>query len=163
MCIYNQSLCLYKIFVFLIRCKIIYSMFPYYVIYLHLLCGNNTDRKRHCYNNRHLIYHRSNLSYTCIQLYCSFIYVNLTNITYDYTYLYLFWLYLYIHRYGTPGCIYKIDLLCYFYYHVSSCVPCFDMKCIYHFVIYLGQSNHFDPIIMNHTLILYYKHLCKKL
>ena len=63
MCIYNPSLRLYTIFFFLIRCKIIYSMFRY-VIYLHVLCGNNTDRKRHCYNNRHLIYHRSNLLYT---------------------------------------------------------------------------------------------------
>ena len=65
MCIYNQSLRLYKIVFFLIRCRIIYSMFRY-VIYLHVLCGNNTDRKRHCYNNMHLIYHISNLSYTCI-------------------------------------------------------------------------------------------------
>ena len=110
----------------------------------------------------HLIYHISNLSYACIQLlYCSFIYVDLNNTTYDYTYLYLCWLYLSIHRYGTPGCIYKMDLLCYFYYYISSCVPCFDMKCIYHCVIYLGQSNNLYPIIMNHTLILYYKHLCK--
>ena len=161
MCIYNKSVRLYKIFVFLISCKIVYSMFRY-VIYLHILCGNNTGRKRHCYNNMHLIYHRSNLSYTCIQLlYCSFIYIDLNNTTYEYTYLYLCWLHLYIHRYGTPGCIYKIDLLCYFYYHISSCVPCLDMKCIYHFVIYLAQSNNIYPIIMNHTLILYYKHLCK--
>ena len=135
MCIYNQSLRLYKIVFFLFRCKIMYSMFRY-VIYLHVLCENNTDRKRHCYNNMHLIYHRSNLSYTCIQLlYCSFIYVDLNNTTHDYTYLYLGWLHLYIHRYGTPGCIYKIDLLYYFYYHVSSCVPCFYMKCIYHFFL----------------------------
>ena len=35
------------------------------------------------------------------------------------------------------------------------------MKCIYYFVIHLGQSKNLYPIIMNHTLILYYKHLCK--
>ena len=151
--IYNLSPRLYNIFFFLIRCTIIYSTFRY-VIYLHVFCGNNMDRKRHCYNIMHLIYHNSNLSYTGIKLYYRLIYVNLTNITYDYTYLYLFWQHICIHRCGIPGCIYMVDLLCCFYYHVSSSVPCFDMKYIYYFVIYLGQGDHFYPIIMIHILIL---------
>ena len=119
MFIYNQSLSLYKIFLFLIRCTITYPMFQY-VICLHVFCRNNTDRKRHCHTNMPLIYHNSTLSYTCIKLHYRFVYVDLTNTTYDNTYLYLFWLHLCIYRFGTPGCIYMIDLLCYFYYHVSS-------------------------------------------